>query len=63
VLCLDYGYMLASAPRDLTRPQINFLIAALSDRIEKMSLARADREGVNKIVFVDDEDEEIEPAG
>ena len=55
-LCLDYGYRLADRPSDLTRPQINFLMAALVDRLEKASLARADRAGVNKIIFVDDED-------
>ncbi len=57
-LCLDYGYRLADRPSDLTRPQINFLMAALVDRLEKASIARADRAGVNKIVFVDDEEEE-----
>jgi hypothetical protein len=57
-LCLDYGYRLADRPSDLTRPQINFLMAALVDRLEKASVARADRAGVNKIIFVDDEEEE-----
>ncbi len=57
-LCLDYGYRLADRPSDLTRPQINFLMAALVDRLEKASMARADRAGVNKIIFVDDEEEE-----
>jgi hypothetical protein len=57
-LCLDYGYKLAERPSDLTRPQINFLIAALVDRLEKVSVARAQSAGVNRIIFVDDEDEE-----
>jgi hypothetical protein len=57
-LCLDFGYRLADRPSDLTRPQINFLMAALVDRLEKASVARADRAGVNKIIFVDDEEEE-----
>lgn len=57
-LCLDYGYRLADRPSDLTRPQINFLMAALVDRLEKASMAKADRAGVNKIIFVDDEEEE-----
>jgi hypothetical protein len=57
-LCLDYGYKLAERPSDLTRPQINFLIAALVDRLEKVSVARAQSAGVNRIIFVDDEDDE-----
>ena len=57
-LCLDYGYKFAERPADLTRPQINFLVAALVDRLEKMSIAKAQSAGVNRIVFVDDEDEE-----
>lgn len=59
-LCLDYGYKLAERPSDLTRPQVNFLIAALVDRLEKVSLAKADRAGVNRIIIVDDEEEESE---
>ncbi len=59
-LCLDYGYKLADRPSDLTRPQINFLMAALVDRLEKASMAKADRAGVNKIIFVDDDEEEEE---
>ena len=56
-ICLDYGYRLADRPSDLTRPQVNFLIAALVDRLEKVSMARADRAGVNQILIVDDEEE------
>jgi hypothetical protein len=56
-LCLDYGYKLADKPSELTRPQINFLVAALVDRLEKVSYARADKPGVTRIVFVDDEGE------
>lgn len=59
-LCLDYGYKLAERPSDLTRPQVNFLIAALVDRLEKVSMAKADRAGVNRIIIVDDEEEESE---
>jgi hypothetical protein len=59
-ICLDYGYKLADRPSELTRPQVNFLIAALVDRLEKASMARADRAGVNQIIIVDDEDEDEE---
>ncbi len=59
-LCLDYGYKLAEHPSDLTRPQINFLIAALTDRLEKVSMARADKAGVNRIIIVDDDEDEGE---
>lgn len=57
-LCLDYGYKLADRPSDLTRPQINFLVAALVDRLEKVSMAKADKAGVNRIIIVDDEEED-----
>jgi hypothetical protein len=57
-LCLDYGYKLADRPSELTRPQINFLIAALVQRLEKISIAKADRAGVNRIVIVDDDEDE-----
>jgi len=42
MLCLDFGYKLADRPGDLTRPQINFLALALSDRVERINLARSD---------------------
>lgn len=57
-LCLDYGYALAERPSELTRPQVNFLIAALVDRLQKVSIARAQSSGVNRIIFVDDEEDE-----
>jgi hypothetical protein len=60
-LCLDYGYRLAESPSDLTRPQVNFLVAALVDRLEKMSVSRAQSAGVNRIIFVDDEEDEDMP--
>ena len=60
MLCIDFGYKLADRPGDLTRAQINFLAAALVDRREKLALARSDKPGVTKIVFVDDEDEDEE---
>ena len=61
-LCLDYGYKLADRPSELTRPQINFLMAALVQRLEKISIAKADRAGVNRIVIVDDDEDEEEAS-
>jgi len=58
MLCLDLGYKLADRPGDLTRPQINFLALALSDRVKKVAMARADKPGVTRIVFTDDDDDE-----
>lgn len=55
MLCLDYGYKLASSPADLTRLQINFLMAAMANRMERWGAARASREGATKFVFVEDE--------
>lgn len=55
VLLLDYGYRLAEKPAELTRPQINFLVAALVDRLHKEAAARPDEGGVTRIVFSDDE--------
>lgn len=53
-LCLDYGYKLEEKASDLTRPQINFLIAALVNRFEKVAAARSNEEGVTKFVFAED---------
>ncbi len=60
MLCLDFGYKLADRPGDLTRPQINFLALALTDRLERINLSKSDRPGVNKIVFVDDDEDDEE---
>lgn len=57
-LCLDYGYKLADRPSDLTRPQVNFLVAALVDRLEKVASARSEEAGVTRFVFTDDEESE-----
>lgn len=52
ILCLDYGYKLAESPRDLTRDQINFLIAALSHRMRRLAEAsRPIEEGTTRIIF------------
>lgn len=58
VLCLDYGYRLADRPSDLTRPQVNFLVAALVNRLEREAAARSEEPGVNRIIFTDDSDTE-----
>jgi hypothetical protein len=50
-LCLDYGYKLAQHPSDLTRGQINFLLAALTYRLKQISYTKPTEKGVTKIVF------------
>ncbi len=50
-LCIDYGYKLTERPSDLTRPQINFLMAALVNRMEKVAAVREGETGVTKFVF------------
>jgi hypothetical protein len=50
-LCLDYGYKLAPHPRDLTRDQINFLLAALAYRARQISYAKPAEKGVTRIIF------------
>lgn len=58
MLCLDYGYRLAASPSELTRPQINFLIAALNHRLEVVAAARETEPGVTKIILTEDMEEE-----
>jgi hypothetical protein len=55
-LCLDFGYRFADSPRDLTRDQINFLFTALNQRNERIAAAQSGESGVNRFVFIDDED-------
>jgi len=50
-LCLDYGYKLTEHPQDLTRDQINFLMAALEYRIKQVSYTRPVEKGTTRIVF------------
>lgn len=50
-LCLDYGYKLAEHPRDLTRDQINFLMAALGHRLKQMSYTQPLERGTTRIIF------------
>jgi len=54
-LCLDLGYRLADRVQDLTRGQINFLVAAYNYRAELTSLmARLQRdEGTTGWVFME----------
>ena len=51
VLCLDYGYKLADRPQDLTRNQINFLMAALSQRLRQLTFTKPIEEGTTRIIF------------
>ncbi|MCP8307909.1 MAG: hypothetical protein H3Z53_02570 [archaeon] len=53
-LIFDCGYKLADHPRDLTRDQINFLVAALAHRAELVESARLEQEGVTRIVVKED---------
>jgi hypothetical protein len=50
-LCLDYGYHLTEKPSDLTRDQINFLVAALGYRLNQMRIRPPLEKGVTRIVF------------
>lgn len=58
MLCLDYGYRLAPSPSELTRPQINFLVAALNHRLELVAASRETEPGTTKIIFTEDMEEE-----
>jgi len=53
-LCLDLGYKLAPEARDLTRDQINFLMASLALRAQAQQVADLAEQGVTRIVFQDD---------
>ncbi|MBS7634401.1 hypothetical protein KEJ34_02740 [Candidatus Bathyarchaeota archaeon] len=50
-LCLDYGYKLAEHPSELTRDQINFLMAALVYRLKQIKYASPLEEGTTRIIF------------
>lgn len=52
-LCIDLGYKLADKPSDLTRDQINFLIAALNYRYELLRESSSS-EDTTKIVIVEE---------
>lgn len=51
VLCIDYKYKFTEKLSDLTRDQINFLMAALSYRIEQTKPLEA---GTRRIIITDD---------
>lgn len=53
-LCLDLGYKLAPEARDLTRDQINFLMASLALRAEAQQVEDLAQQGVTHIVIKDD---------
>ena len=57
-LCLDLGYKLSPEARDLTRTQINFLMAALATRAEATQVAELAEQGVTRIVVRDDAGED-----
>ena len=50
-LCIDLEYKLASTPRNLTRDQINFLLASLKVRAEAAEVAQLAEQGVTRILF------------
>jgi hypothetical protein len=54
-LCIDLEYKLADSPRNLTRDQINFLIASLKARAESTELSELAEQGITRIVFRGDE--------
>ena len=51
---MDLGYKLAPEARDLTRIQINFLMAVLETRAESATIADLAEQGVTRIVVRDD---------
>lgn len=57
-ICIDLGYKLAESPGKLTRDQISFLLASLKNRSEMAEATQLDEEGVTRIVFKNDEDEQ-----
>ncbi len=55
-ITIDHGYQLAQHPKDLTRAQINFLIAVMNRRSQTQSLIESmggDEEGGTMILFPD----------
>jgi hypothetical protein len=57
-LCLDFGYKLASSPKDLTRDQVHFLFTAHNHRMEQVAASAQGEPGVTRFLFLDDEDDE-----
>lgn len=50
-LCIDLGYKLADTVQNLTRDQINFLMASLNFRNETAEVAELAQKGITKIFF------------
>lgn len=59
-LCLDLNYKLADGPRNLTRYQITFLMAAVQTRNEAAEMQQLASQGITRIVFRGGEEEEEE---
>jgi hypothetical protein len=59
-LCLDLDYKLADGPRNLTRYQITFLMAALQTRNEAAEMQQLASQGITRIVFRGGEEDEEE---
>lgn len=50
-ICIDLNYKLADNARNLTRDQINFLMASLKSRSESAEVAQLAESGVTRIMF------------
>jgi copper homeostasis protein CutC len=59
-LCLDLDYKLADGPRNLTRYQITFLMAAVQARNEVAEMQQLASQGITRIVFRGEEEDENE---
>jgi hypothetical protein len=62
-LCLDLDYKLADSPRNLTRYQTTFLMAALQTRNEAAEMQQLASQGITRIVFRGEEEDEEEDRG
>jgi hypothetical protein len=62
-LCLDLNYKLADGPRNLTRYQIAFLMAAFQTRSEAAEMQQLASQGITRIVFRGEEEDEEEDRG
>lgn len=56
-LCIDLNYRLAPTAGELTRPQIDFLMAAIRVRNESAEVQELAAQGVTRIVFRGEDDE------
>ncbi len=62
-MCLDLDYKLADGPRNLTRYQITFLMAAVQTRNEAAEMQQLASQGITRIVFRGEEEDEEEDRG